>query len=53
MRKVLHWTDRHGTVPVPVRHDLRRGNERIDPFFNANTPDELTEARRLIALVTK
>lgn len=44
-RKVLLWTDKHGTVPVefplqPV------GGEFVDPFFNANTPEELAEARR-------
>jgi len=47
VRKVLRWTDRHGTVPVDfalMQHDGRQ----IDPFFNANTPDELHEVRRLL-----
>lgn len=47
VRKVLAWTDRHGTVPVDfpfVEFDGRR----IDPFFNANTPEELDEARDLL-----
>jgi molybdopterin-guanine dinucleotide biosynthesis protein A len=47
IRKVLRWTDRHGTLPVDFA-DVEIGNQRIDPFFNANTPDELEQARRLI-----
>ncbi|MEZ5852529.1 MAG: molybdenum cofactor guanylyltransferase MobA [Hyphomicrobiaceae bacterium] len=50
VRKVLRWTDRHGTVGVPFPF-VEAGGERIDPFFNANTPEELDEARRLLALV--
>lgn len=50
LRKVLAWTDRHGTVPVPFA-SIGAGGERIDPFYNANTPDELAEARRLLALI--
>ncbi len=50
MRKVLRWTDKHGTVPVDFPF-LERAGVRIDPFFNANTPEELDEARRLLALV--
>jgi molybdopterin-guanine dinucleotide biosynthesis protein A len=48
VRKVLHWTDRHGTLPVPFALQLIGGVE-IDPFFNANTPQELAELRALIA----
>ena len=47
LRKVLHWTDRHGTVPVDFAF-LERAGRSIDPFFNANTPEELEEVRRLI-----
>lgn len=47
IRKVLRWTDRHGTEPVDFP-DQTFGAKTIDPFFNANTPDELEEARRLI-----
>ena len=47
LRKVLAWTDRHGVVAVDFE-PVRIGGERIDPFFNANTPDEMDEARRLI-----
>jgi molybdopterin-guanine dinucleotide biosynthesis protein A len=47
-RKVLAWTDRHGTVPVDFSLMQIRGRA-VDPFFNANTPDELAEARDLLA----
>jgi molybdopterin-guanine dinucleotide biosynthesis protein A len=50
VRKVLAWTDRHGTVPVDFPL-VAAGAEEIDPFFNANTPAELDEARRLLALL--
>lgn len=50
LRKVLAWTDRHGTVPVDFPM-LTVAGETIDPFFNANTREELDEARRLLALV--
>ncbi len=48
VRKVLAWTDLHGTIPVPFAF-ATVGGIRVDPFFNANTPEELAEARRLIA----
>jgi molybdenum cofactor guanylyltransferase len=48
VRKVLRWTDKHGTVPVAFPF-TRHGNRDIDPFFNANTPEELDEARRILA----
>lgn len=47
VRKVLDWTDRHDTRfadfgPVGI------GGETIDPFFNANRPEDLTELERLL-----
>ena len=42
VRKVVLWTDRHGTAMA----DFRTG--RFDPFFNVNTPEDLAEARRLL-----
>lgn len=48
VRKVLRWTDKHGTVPVDFPF-ARIGGRDVDPFFNANTPEELAEARRLLA----
>lgn len=47
VRKVLAWTDRHGTVAVEFDFCDIDGAS-IDPFFNANTPDELDQARRLL-----
>jgi len=45
LRKIDRWTARYrlATVSWPV--------EPIDPFFNANTVDDLAEAERLAALV--
>lgn len=48
VRKVLRWTDKHGTVPVDFPF-VRIGTHDVDPFFNANTPEDLEEARRLLA----
>jgi molybdopterin-guanine dinucleotide biosynthesis protein A len=52
MRKVLHWTDRHGTIPVlfPM---VRMCGIEIDPFFNANTPPELDQLRAMLARSAK
>ncbi|MEM9356843.1 MAG: molybdenum cofactor guanylyltransferase MobA [Pseudomonadota bacterium] len=47
VRKVLHWTDRHGIVAVDFPF-VPVGGEEIDPFFNANTPEELDRARELV-----
>jgi len=48
VRKVLHWTDRHGSVAVPFA-PARMGGLDLDPFFNANTPQELDELRAALA----
>jgi molybdopterin-guanine dinucleotide biosynthesis protein A len=48
VRKVLHWTDRHGTVPVDFPM-ARLGGTEIDPFFNANTPQDLDTLRAMLA----
>jgi len=48
VRKVLHWTDRHGTVPV-VFSMVRLSGIEIDPFFNANTPQDLDRLRAILA----
>jgi molybdopterin-guanine dinucleotide biosynthesis protein A len=48
VRKVLAWTDCHGTVPVSFPFvDL--GGRSLDPFYNANTPDELEDLRAVLA----
>lgn len=43
-RKVMHWTARHGAARSLFAADP------VDPFFNVNTPDDLTRARTLIAV---
>jgi molybdopterin-guanine dinucleotide biosynthesis protein A len=48
VRKVLDWTDRHGTVAVPFAMAKLAGAE-MDPFFNANTPQELERLRAVLA----
>jgi molybdopterin-guanine dinucleotide biosynthesis protein A len=48
VRKVLNWTDRHGTVAVPFPPTHVCGLD-IDPFFNANTPLELDQLRTMLA----
>jgi molybdopterin-guanine dinucleotide biosynthesis protein A len=44
MRKIDRWTARHGIALAgwPA--------EPVDPFFNANTPEDIAEAERLSAL---
>jgi molybdenum cofactor guanylyltransferase/molybdopterin-guanine dinucleotide biosynthesis protein MobB len=49
VRKVLAWTDRHGTVPVPFPMLQTSGGAELDPFFNANTPQELDALRAALA----
>ena len=44
LRKIDRWTARHGTAYASW------AAEPIDPFFNANTPEDLGEAERLLAL---
>lgn len=46
-RKVLHWTDRHPHFAVEFE-EQRIGGRMVDPFFNANTPEELAEAQSLL-----
>lgn len=48
VRKVLRWTDKHGTIGVDFPFQ-RIGGRELDPFYNANTPEELDELRGLLA----
>jgi len=43
IRKVDRWTARHKVAVVPF------DDRPFDPFFNANTPEDLAEAEKLIA----
>lgn len=47
-RKVLDWTDRH-TMMSEEFAPANVGGGTIDPFFNANRPDDLAEAEALLA----
>jgi molybdenum cofactor guanylyltransferase len=47
-RKVLHWTDRHPHFLAEFPF-LSLGGKEADPFFNANTPEELAQAAALLA----
>jgi molybdopterin-guanine dinucleotide biosynthesis protein A len=42
LRKVVLWSDRHGAAQAIF------DSSGTDPFFNVNTPEDLTEARRII-----
>ena len=48
-RKVLHWTDRHPHFIVGFAF-ADFGRTLVDPFFNANTPEDLVEAGRLLTM---
>jgi molybdopterin-guanine dinucleotide biosynthesis protein A len=39
VRKVTAWTDQHGAIPVEFP-SVRFGGVDVDPFFNANTPED-------------
>ena len=47
VRKVVDWADRHGTVRAEFDYIESMGHT-VDPFFNANTPDELDEVRAIL-----
>lgn len=47
LRKVLAWTDRHGMVAVPFGM-IGAGSRSIDPFYNANTPQDLDALRAML-----
>ena len=44
MRKIDRWTARHGVAVAAW------ATGPVDPFFNANAPEDLAEAERLVAL---
>jgi molybdenum cofactor guanylyltransferase len=47
VRKVDQWTSRHKIVTVPF------ADAPVDPFFNANRPEDLTTAARLLQQLTR
>ncbi len=42
VRKVVQWTDRHGTSIAPFSADP------FDPFFNVNSPEDMAAAEALL-----
>ena len=46
-RKILAWTDRHAHTSVAFGA-VKIGDRAIDPFFNANRPEDLAEAEALL-----
>ncbi|MGO9984784.1 MAG: molybdenum cofactor guanylyltransferase MobA [Rhodomicrobium sp.] len=46
-RKVTHWTDRHPHF-IAEFPQFRLGGKLVDPFYNANTPEELAGAEALL-----
>ncbi len=42
VRKVVQWTDSHGTAMAYFESDP------FDPFFNVNTPEDLEQARQML-----
>ncbi len=47
-RKVLDWTGRHTTITA-VFPKIETGGITIDPFFNANRPDDMAHAETVLA----
>lgn len=46
-RRVSAFMERHGFVEVEFPM-IEADGQRVDPFFNINTPDDLAEAERLL-----
>ncbi len=46
-RKILAWTDKHDTVLVKFDAFLA-GGRAVDPFFNANRPEDLADAETIL-----
>jgi molybdenum cofactor guanylyltransferase len=46
-RKILAWTDTHDTVLVKF-DGFQAGGRAVDPFFNANRPEDLAEAETIL-----
>lgn len=45
LRKIVRWTDQHGAGVAEFR------GLPFDPFFNINTPEDISEAERLLGCV--
>lgn len=49
-RRVSDFMERQGHVEVEFPM-IAAGNQKIDPFFNVNTPDDLAAAERLLQIL--
>lgn len=47
-RKALAWADRHNAVSVAFS-TVRVGASEVDPFFNINSPEDLTKAEAILS----
>ncbi|RTL61573.1 MAG: molybdenum cofactor guanylyltransferase MobA [Hyphomicrobiales bacterium] len=52
LRKVMAWAEHHAAVAVPFQ-PVMMGARAVDPFFNANTPEDLAELRALMQEAAK
>ncbi len=50
-RKILAWAERHATVQIPFPQ-VDIGGHTVDPFFNANTPEDFALVRELLGRAT-
>jgi len=48
VRKVDLWTSRHRLATVPFPNLRQEDGTEIDPFFNANRPEDLDRAAALL-----
>jgi molybdenum cofactor guanylyltransferase len=46
-RKILAWTDTHDTVLAKF-DGFQAGERNVDPFFNANRPEDLADAETIL-----
>ncbi len=47
VRKVVAWTEQHGFATIDFAFSELNG-QKSDPFFNANTPEDLDAARHIL-----
>ena len=47
--KILAFVDRHRRIDVHFDDFVLPGGERVDPFFNVNTPEDVVRAEEIAA----
>ena len=53
IRKIFQWIKRHPWTSVSFDHTPQSDTPRLDPFFNINSPDDLSTAEQAMAPATK